>query len=79
MDKVFIAVGAVIVGLLVIGLGALLGGTIVYWLWPHAIPVVLPGLVASGAVAGSLAWWKAVMFTWICGILFKGSSTNSSK
>lgn len=80
MDKLLIGLGAALVGIIVIGLVALLGGTIVYWIWPAVIPVVFPTAVASGALAGSLLWWKAVLLTWMCGILFKGSgSTNSSK
>jgi len=78
MDDVLTVVGAVIVGILIVALAALLGGTIVYWIWPHVIPVVFPTAVASGALAGSLLWWKAVLLTWLCGILFKGSSSTSS-
>jgi len=77
MDKVVTAIAVALGGLLLIGLVAVLGGTLVYWFWPHCVPHVLPGLVASGAIAGSLAWWKAVLFTWTCGILFKGSSSSS--
>jgi hypothetical protein len=77
MDKLAVVIGAVFVGLIVIALAAVLGGTIVWLIWPHVIPVVLPGLVASGAIAGKLLWWKAVLLTWLCGILFKGSSSSS--
>lgn len=78
MDKVLIGLGAALVGIIIIGLVALLGGTIVYWIWPHVVPVVLPGAVAAGTIAGTLAWWKAVLLTWMCGILFKGSGSSSS-
>ena len=78
MDKIVTAITVALGGLILIGLVAVLGGTLVYWFWPHFIGDVLPGLVASGAVAGSIAWWKAVLFTWTCGILFKGSSSSSS-
>ena len=78
MDKLLIGLGAALVGIIVIGLVALLGGTIVYWIWPAVIPVVFPAAVASGALAGSLLWWKAVLLTWMCGILFKGSASTSS-
>ena len=80
MDKIGVVILAALGGLLVIALAAVLGGTLVYWLWPHVIPVVFPGPVEAGALAGSLLWWKAVMFTWVCGILFKGSGgVNTSK
>ena len=47
----------ILAGCLLIGLGAMVivallsvvGGTIVYWLWPHVIPVVLPKAVNSGS------------------------------
>lgn len=35
---------------------AALGGTIIWLLWPIAIPAVFPGLVASGMLAGKLSW-----------------------
>jgi hypothetical protein len=78
MDKIMIALGGIIVGLLVVAGVALLGGTIVYWIWPAVIPIVFPAGVASGALAGSLLWWKAVLLTWLCGILFKGSGSTST-
>ena len=78
MDALIKVIGAAILGILLIGFAAFLGGTLVYWFWPHVIPVVLPGAVAAGTIAGSLAWWKAVLFTWTCGILFKGGSTTST-
>jgi len=78
MDKIITALGVGMLSLIIIGVVAVLGGTIVYWIWPHVIPVVLPGAVAAGTIAGTLAWWKAVLLTWLCGILFKGSSSSSS-
>jgi len=78
MDDILKVIGAVILGLVIIGFAAVLGGTIVFWIWPHVIPVVLPGAVAAGTIAGTLVWWKAVLLTWLCGILFKGSSSSSS-
>jgi len=78
MDKIITALGVGMLSLIIIGVVAVLGGTLVFWFWPHVIPFVLPGLVTSGAVAGTLAWWKAVLLTWTCGILFKGSSSSSS-
>jgi hypothetical protein len=71
---------------LLIGLGALalvallalFGGTIIYWIWPVAIPAAFPGLVASGALAAKIAWWPAVCLTWLFGILIKSTQTNSN-
>lgn len=57
---------------------ALIGGTIVFWIWPVAIPAVFPGLVTAGTIAGKLTWWQAVCFTWLCGILIKSTQTNNN-
>jgi hypothetical protein len=62
--------------MVIIAVLAILGGTIIYWVWPVAIPAVFPGLIESGTLAAKLAWWPAVCFTWICGILIKSSQTN---
>jgi len=61
-----------------IGLIAVFSGTIVYWVWPVAIPAVFPGLVEKGILAGQIGWWPAVCFTWICGILIKSAQTNNN-
>ena len=58
---------------------AVFAGTIVWLIWPVAIPAVFPGLVASGAVAGKISWWAAVCFSWLCGLLLKASQTNTTK
>lgn len=72
---------------IVVGLGALaiiaiiafVSGTIVYFIWPVAIPAAFPGLVASGALAAKLAWWQAVCLTWLFSILIKASQTNKKE
>lgn len=65
--------------ILIICVIAVFGGTIIYWIWPVAIPAAFPGLVASGVLAGKLAWWEAVCLTWLCGILLKSSHINTPK
>jgi len=75
-------IGSIVAGILVIlliGLVAVISGTVVYLIWPIAIPSVFPGLVAAGTIAGKLLWWQAVCFTWLCGILIKSSQTNNNK
>ena len=59
--------------------GALVGGTIVWLIWPYAIPVIFPAIVAQGWVIAEIPWWSAVCFTWVCGILIKSSQTNNNK
>jgi hypothetical protein len=66
-------------GIAMLGAFSLVGGTIVYWLWPVAIPAALPGLVENGVLAASLPWWPAVCLTWLCGLLIKSSQTNNNK
>lgn len=77
MDKFIAGLIIGLVAILMIGLMALVGGTIVFWLWPYAIPALFPAQVAAGTLLASVPWWPTVLFTWICGILFKGSSGSS--
>lgn len=65
-------------GLVIIGLLALAGGTIVYWIWPVVIPTVFPGLVESGTIAPEISWWVAVCLTWLFNTLLKSSQTNNN-
>lgn len=60
------------VGLFVlIPLLALLGGTVLYWVWPVAMVDVfhLP----------PLTWWQAVCLTWVCSILIKSTNSNTNE
>ena len=61
-----------------VALIAVLGGTIIFWIWPVAIPAAFPGLVTSGVLAGKIAWWPAVCLTWLFGILIKSTQTNNN-
>lgn len=66
-----------VVGAIVsVALLSLVNGTILWLIWPVAIPVAFPALVASGALAGKLSWWASVCLTWIAGILVKASLTT---
>jgi hypothetical protein len=67
-----------LVAVLLIGAIAVIGGTVVFIIWPMAIPAVFPGLVASGVLAAKIAWWPAVCLTWLCGILIKSTQTNNN-
>jgi len=71
----FISLGSISI----IGLLAVFGGTLVYWLWPYAIPTAFPGLVENGTIAPELSWWASVCLTWLFGILVKSTQTNSCK
>lgn len=75
MDTNFVEViGSLIIIVLGIALAAFISGTILWAIWPTAIPAAFPGLVASGALAESLTWWQSVCLAWIFAILFKSNS-----
>lgn len=79
MEDFYTIVGAILVSLVLITLAALIGGTLVWLLWPVAIPALFPGLVTSGVFAASINWWPAVCFTWLCSLLLKPSVTQTNK
>ena len=79
LSALSLAVGSIIVGAAIIAGVAVLGGTIVWFLWPYAIPAAFPGLVTSGVLAAKLPWWSAVCLTWLCGILVKGTTKQTEK
>jgi hypothetical protein len=64
-------------GIVLLGALALVSGTILYLIWPVAIPVAFPGLVENGILAASLPWWVSVCLTWVFSILIKSSNTNN--
>jgi len=66
-DKIILVLGVAVF----IAFIALVGGTILYWIWPIAIPATFPGAVASGIIAGKLSWWCSVTLVWIFSILIK--------
>jgi hypothetical protein len=79
MKTLITVVMGVIIAVAIVTFGALIGGTIVYWLWPVAIPAILPGVVKAGWVAARLTWWQAVTTVWILGLLIKSSTSASEK
>lgn len=78
MEKFFEGLLLALGVMVLVAILAVIGGTIVYWIWPTVVPAVLPGLVESGTIAGKIAWWPAVCLTWICGILIKSTQTNNN-
>ena len=82
MNKLFKLFGSLIIGLgtiMMVGVFSVIGGTIVFWLWPVTIPTAFPGLVENGTLAMSLPWWGAVALTWLMGILVRSKTTNNGK
>jgi hypothetical protein len=67
-------------GVLLLWFLAVISGTILFFIWPVAIPAAFPGLVASGFLAAKLPWFTAVCLTWVMAILVKPSTnTTASK
>lgn len=54
MNKLFEVVGAVIVATILIFLAAVFGGTVIWLIYPVAIPATFPKLVELGYLASSL-------------------------
>ena len=75
LDDFWVGVLASIGVVLLVGVVAVFGGTIVWLIWPHALPVVFPKLVATGWILTEIPWWSAVCLTWLCGILIKSQVT----
>ena len=62
--------------LVVIALLAVLGGTILFWIWE---PAVAPFIEQSVAwLPAVLTWKQAVLLTWVFGILIKSSQVNNN-
>ena len=57
---------------------SLIGGTLIWLIWEFTIPYMFPKAVESGYIVADPAWWKCVLFSWFCGLTFKGTSSSSS-
>ena len=79
MDNIGIAIVALFVFLTVIFFVAVISGLFIWLLWPAVIPAVLPGLVASGAVAAELSFWKSMLLGLLSSALFKSTSVNNKQ
>ena len=77
MEKFITGLSAGIVAVVLIGFLAVVSGTIVWLIWPVAVPAVFPAAVASGAIAGKLSWWASVCLSWLTGILIKSSNNTT--
>jgi len=62
--------------MIAIAIIAVLGGTIVWLIWPSVFPIVFPLAVENGIIPAKIPWWTAVSLTWICGILIKSTNTK---
>lgn len=75
-DRIDAAVTAV-AGIIIAVIVFTLSGTIVWMIWPVAIPAAFPALVASGVLAAKLSWWQAVCLNWVLGLLLRSTETSN--
>jgi hypothetical protein len=61
-----------------VALMSLISGTIVWLIWPVAIPSVFPDLVSKNIISGELSWWSSVCLSWLMGILFRTTIKNKT-
>tara|TARA_R100000656_G_scaffold124591_2_gene103218 strand:+ start:339 stop:578 length:240 start_codon:yes stop_codon:yes gene_type:complete len=78
METISKSVGAVVIAILVICAVAVVGGTILWACWDGLL-AMFPKAVSSGVLAEEISWWDAVKATWVFGVLFKVSGSNSKK
>ena len=75
MKKIGVWILAALVVVALTGVVALLGGTILWLIWPVVVPVIFK----AGWFAPNISWWVAVLFTWMCGILASAGRGSASK
>jgi hypothetical protein len=71
MNKIFTAIGAGVIALLIVAIVALLGGVFVMLLWNWLMPMLfhLP----------AIDFWQGWGISCLCGLLFKGTTTVNNK
>ena len=78
INNLLIGTGMGLLAVVVVFILAILSGVFVWLLYPYVVNAVLPGVVASGAIAAKLTIWQSIGLAWLCSILFKGSGSSSS-
>ena len=79
MNDIAESVGKIIVGLLLIFVGAVFSGTILWLIWNDSVGAMFPKAVETGVLAATLTWWQAVKVSWVFAILIKATTTVNSK
>lgn len=79
MNRFAEGIGYIIFGLLIVCAISVLGGTVLWLIWEDSLTAMFPKAVESGVLAAKLDWWQSVKITWIFALLFKSTSTTSSK
>lgn len=78
MEVVLVALVAVVGVIGLVAAFSLIGGTVVWIVWPHAMEA-FPRLVNEEWVTHDIHWTTAVCLSFLCGILIKASQTNNNK
>lgn len=68
MEKILKVILGIITGIIGLALGAIITGIFVMLLWNWLMPVIF-GLT-------TISFWQAVGISFLCGALFKNSSSN---
>ena len=75
MDNVLKVIGAVFIGLLLVGGVALLGAYPTKWIVNY---LFTSSVIASLFGVAQLTFWKAFWLNWLCAVLFKSTNTSST-
>ena len=68
-------VGMFFLTILMIFVDSVLGGTILWAIYPH-IHALFPTAAENGIIAFDLSWWDSVCVSWIFSILIKTQNIN---
>jgi hypothetical protein len=69
----------IVMNVILTGIGAVAGGTILWLLWDGSLTAMFPSAVSSGILAEHLAWWPAVKIVWIFSLLFNTTRVRAPK
>jgi hypothetical protein len=76
-NKFLIAIGALIIGLLIIAISSVILGTVLYVIWEDSVTAMFPSSVENGILASKLTWWQCVKISWVFSILIKSTNTET--
>ncbi len=76
MKELVINIISGIILLIAVLIVSLVSGTILWIVWPYAIPAVLPGLIANGIISSKLTWFQSVCLVWFISLFVKTKYNN---
>lgn len=78
INELITTVAAFLLGVIVVGIALGFVGLLVWLIWPGVVPFVFPKLVEAGVIAGKISIWRAILLSWLCGLLFRGTNTKKN-